>query len=217
MISAGRSYREVREKLGMPKSTLSTWFGKTLKRPIDKKALLKHLANIRKLAVPAVKNKWRRIREEQDQLVKTKMEKEIKSYPLENVGFYKSLLATLYWAEGAKHKHVSGLNFVNTDPKLLLLYITLLRKCYKINESKFRIRLHIHYYHKIKKVKKFWSKTLNVPLSQFNKSYIKKRSVTKRFRKNFSGICFVKYLDSNLRRELMELNNQLWQTLTKAK
>ena len=119
------------------------------------------------------------------------------------------MLAMLYSAEGARHKGVSGLKFANTDPKMAQLYITLLRKCYKLDESRFRIRLHLHYYHSIKKSKKIWSKLLNVPLDQFSKPYIKKRSKTKKFRKNFIGICFISYLDSNIRREIMEIFSQL--------
>ena len=216
MVLMGKSYGKINEELGIPKSTLSTWFGKTLKKPVSKKAMLEHLSSIRKLASDAVKNKWARIRSEEDRAIELKIKEEIEDFPLDNIGFQKSLLAMLYWAEGAKYKGVSGLNFVNTDPKLLRLYITLLRKCYKINESKFRIRLHVHYYHKIKQVKDFWSKNLNVPLNQFNKVYIKKRSVTKRFRQNFRGICFVKYGDNKIRKELLGLGILLSALLKKS-
>jgi hypothetical protein len=125
------------------------------------------------------------------------------------------MLAMLYSAEGARHKGVSGLKFANTDPKMAQLYVILLRKCYKLDETKFRIFLHLHYYHDIKKSRNFWSKSLNVPLNQFGKVYIKKRSKTKRFRKNFMGICFISYLDSNIRKEVMEIFEQLYLSMVK--
>lgn len=122
----------------------------------------------------------------------------------------------LYWTEGSKSKNTRGTIFTNTDPNLMLLYITLLRKCYNIEENKFRIWLRIYYYHSIKKVKNFWSKLLNIPLNQFIKNSIKKRGKTKRFRKNFAGICSVRYLDSNIRKELMETGSSLQKIVINA-
>lgn len=215
LILAGKSYREIRELLGVPKSTISTWFGKTIKKPITRKAMLEHLAKIRKLAVVALKNKWKKKRKEGARLLKEKIEKEIESYPLGDIGFYKSLLAMLYWTEGSKYKGVSKTTFINTDPNLLLLYITLLRKCYDIDESKFSIWLRVHYYHSIKKIKNFWSKLFNVPLSQFYKVSVKKRSKTKRFRKNFAGICSIHYKDSSIGKELLEIGRVLQKFICK--
>lgn len=215
LILAGKSYNEITEILGVPKSTISTWFGKTLKKPMDRKTMLKHLANIRKLAAVALKNKWENKRTEEAQLIKTRIKKELINYPFDNIGFYKAMLSMLYWAEGTKCEPVCGLKFVNTDPDLLLLYLTLLRKCYNIEEAKLRVRLHLHYYHSIKKVKNFWSKTLNIPLTQFTKTYIKKRSKTRRFRKNFAGICFVYYGNTVIRKELLELGFSLKKLITK--
>ena len=42
-----------------------------------------------------------------------------------------------------------------------------------------------------------------------------KYKVEKRFRKNFLGICFISYLDSNIRREVMEVFNQLYFSIAK--
>ena len=215
LLLIGKSYSEIGKLLGVPKSTISTWFGKTLKKPIDKQAKRKHFARIHKLASIALKKKWKRKREEEVQLIKINVEKELKSYPLENIGFYKAMLAMLYWAEGNKSGKVSGTKFANTDPNLASLYITLFRKCYNVDEGKFRIRLYVHYYHSIKKVKNFWSKILNVPLAQFTKIYVKRRSKTKRFRKNFAGICFIYYGNSKIRKELLELGLSLQKLIIK--
>lgn len=214
LLLTGKSYGEIGKLLGVPKSTISTWFGKTLKRPIDKEIRRKHFARIHKLASIALKKNWEEKHKKEAQLIKEKVEKELREYPLENIGFYKSLLAMLYWAEGSRHKNAST-EFVNTDPNLMLLYVALLRKCYNINESKFSVRLRVHYYHSKRKVKNFWSKLLNIPLNQFSKVSIKKRSKTKRFRKNFAGICCVRYKDSNIRKELMEVGSSLQEFITK--
>lgn len=208
---SGKTYKEITDKLGIPKSTLSTWFGKQIKGPFDRKAQLAHLERIRPLALEAK----RKDKEKQLRILKEKIDKEIKTFPLNDIGLYKSMLAMLYWAEGSKHEKVGGLKFANTDPRLLQLYMALLRKCYNINEERFRLRLHLHYYHRIKPTKRFWSEMLQIPLSQFNSTYIKKRSRRKRFRKNFMGICFVYYFSGDIRKDLMELAYKLQSITTK--
>lgn len=208
---AGISYGDIKKTLNIPKSTLSVWFSKKFPYKFDKKAQAEHLKNIRPLAMAAKKKRT----EEEARNIQEKIGQEIKKYPLTNIGFLKSILAGLYWAEGAKYKGVSGLKFVNTDPNLTHLYITLLRKCYDLDEGRFRIKLHLHYYHNKKEGKNFWSKLLNIPETQFANPYIKKRSKKRRFRKNFMGICFINYLNSNIRKELLELGKQLHENIIK--
>ena len=200
----GKTYRELTQTFGISKSTLSYWFGETLSHPFDRAGQIQHLASIRPLAHAAIQKRI----QNKHEILRIKLAKEIKQYPIENVGTLKLFLAALYWAEGAKHNRTSGAIFVNTDPNLCKLYITLLRRCYDIDESKFRIRLHLHYYHSIKETRRFWSNLLQVSEGQFGKIYIKARSKTKKFRKNFGGICFIRYTDSDLRRELLEISKQ---------
>ena len=206
----GISYNQLQRTLGIPKSTLSSWFSKSLGMPFDRGALLKHLAKVRVLAAKAKT----RIRLEELKSIQLKIQDEVITYPIHKVGFQKSLVSMLYWAEGTKHEKVGGLKFTNTDPRLVRLFVELLKNSYDINPSLFRIGLHIHYYHKIKTVRKFWSSYLKIPESQFNYIYIKKRSHTKRFRRNFMGICIVSYPVGKIRKEIMALAYELGNCLT---
>lgn len=117
--SQGKTYREIKEALGIPKSTLSGWVGKKFPNIFDKETQLKHLLAIRPLAIAAKK----KIKKEQQHLLVQRVQNEILSYPLQNNGFYKAILSGLYWAEGSKHGKVSGLIFTNTDPRLAQFYI----------------------------------------------------------------------------------------------
>jgi hypothetical protein len=197
----GISYNQLQKMLGIPKSTLSAWFSPSLGMPFNRKQLLQHLARIRPLASKA-KTK---IRLDELEIIKSKAKIEINKYSIKNKTFQKSLMAMLYWAEGSKHSKVSGLIFTNTDPKMVNLFISMLRNCYKIDESKLHIRLHLHYYHKIKVVRDFWSRLLQIPTTQFSPVFIKKRSRNKRFRKNFMGICFLHYSEGKIRKEILEI------------
>lgn len=124
----------------------------------------------------------------------------------------KVIVTMLYWAEGTKVR--GALQFANTDPRLILLFVKLLRRCYKLDESKFRVRLHLHYYHKEKVIKDFWSKLLNIPVDQFEKTYRKYRSKEKTFRRNFGGICFIKYYDVYLKEKIIQYGYALGEKTT---
>ena len=195
----GKSYGEISKSLGISKSTLHVWLHK-IKSPgfFTKKDRVEHLSRIRILAAKANKLK----REERLDKIRQRVIKEVKKYDLSGLAFSKSLLAMLYWAEGSKGR--GTLAFANTDPKLALLYLTLLRKSYPIDEEKVRVRLHLHWYHPVGETRKFWSKLLRISESKFGKIYTKKRSATKKFRKNFAGICFIKYHSEDLRFEVLE-------------
>lgn len=114
----------------------------------------------------------------------------------------KVILSMLYWAEGAK-RYDAVISFANTDPKLCLTFITLLRQCYLVDELKFRLMLHLQIQHNESEQKTFWSQLLSVPLTQFTKTIWKKKPNSgKRYRQNYHGICFVRYNSVELQREL---------------
>lgn len=196
---AGRSYTEITRELSVARSTLHFWVH-GIPRPAIYvgEARKTWLAEMRKLAREANKRKYQRINDNLSSKVRT----EVESVTL-GVDHKKAILGMLYWAEGSKGEK-SIVVFANTDPRLCLLFVTLLRECYNLDESKFRIRLHLHHYHKEVVVKKFWSELLKVPLDQFGKTYRKKRSKEKTFRRNFGGICFLKYNSLYLQREITQ-------------
>lgn len=197
----GKSYKEIGDLIGIPKSTLSVWFGKKYKNIFNREAQLEHLARVRKLAHQSI---VRRI-EKRNQVIQKVAEKVVCDINYNKV-IAKLALSLLYWAEGSKHKSVSGLIFVNTDPVMMKLYIDLLRDAYNINEEKFSVRIHLHHYHEKKKLYKFWSELLQISEKYFAKPYLKPRSKKKRFRRNSKGICLLRYGDSNIRRELMAIS-----------
>lgn len=207
----GLTYAQISDQLGIAKSTLSTWFHAPV-TPKTREKQLTHLARIRVLARAARKaNQERAYKKLREQI-----KQELHGAPLRHLSVQKMLLGCLYWAEGAKHRGVSGLKFVNTDPRLALFFITLLRTCFPLNEQRFRIRLHLHEYHNQRKCTLFWSKLLSVPRTQFGKVYIKQRNEVRRFRENFMGICFITYLDSTIRKEIMELIFQVQERVVRT-
>ena len=109
----------------------------------------------------------------------------------------------LYWAEGDK----TGEYFValtNTDYKILIYFVSWLRKYFKIDEKRLRCRLYIWKILDENKAKKFWSKTLNIPLNQFTKSYISKsKPKIRKVRHNF-GVCRASYGSKRIFKEIKD-------------
>lgn len=207
----GCSYGVIIKELNVPKSTLYEWIHH-LKQPEQFNYLdrVQWAKKIQPLGAQAQREKRKKAMES----VFNKVTKEVSNVELNTIN-KKAMLAMLYWAEGTKGK-VGGVTFANTDPQLLLLFVTLLRQCYEIDEKRIRVRLHLHYYHKIRVVRKYWSQLLNIPENQFNKTYKKSRQYNKRiFRRNFGGICFVKYNSLYLKEEILQYGYTLGKKLTR--
>lgn len=206
----GRSLLEIAQKIGVAKSTASLWLSSEKNRSLygtmTKQEWMKH---IQKMSVTALHERTINRQRDREELAKKQITNLIT--PIETK---RALLALLYWAEGAKGKTV--LDFANTDPELCLIFIKLLRECYVLDETKLRIRLHLHKYHDELNQKQFWSQLLEIPTSQFNATIWKKEPNSgKRYRQNYHGICFVKYNSVDLQKKLMAYAHILGEKLTK--
>ncbi|HSV94760.1 MAG TPA: hypothetical protein VLH94_02160 [Spirochaetia bacterium] len=194
----GISYGSLSSQFKVAKSTLHYWLS-DIDYPKDNLDLAKENWIKKIQPMGAMANHQKRLNKLK--IIEEKTKIEVK----ENIHIKeakKAILATMYWAEGGKGRG-DIITFANTDPQMTKLFITLLRECYELDESKFRVRVHLHHYHNEIKVKKFWSDLLNVPLSQFGKIYRKKRSTNKIYRKNEAGICFVRYNSMALKEDVM--------------
>lgn len=194
----GYSYRQLIDMFDVPKSTLHWWL-RDISRP-DKLIFENRKRWLEKIQpLGALANKIKR---------EKRLEKLARDVKLEvdelviNKDAAKLILSMLYWAEGSKGRDILGI--ANTDPRLLLLFITLLRRCYSLDESKFRLRLYIHHYHDEETLKNYWSKLLGVDRQLFHKTHRKLRNTNKRVRRNFGGICTIRYNSVHLKDELLE-------------
>jgi hypothetical protein len=80
----------------------------------------------------------------------------------------------LYWAEGFKKDSQAGM--ANIDPFLLKFFLMWLNRCfgYQVSDLSFRVALNISHKVRHDEVLNYWSKTLNIPLSQFQKTYFQR-------------------------------------------
>lgn len=114
----------------------------------------------------------------------------------------KELGLILYWGEGDKTGNYL-VALTNTDVKILVYFISWFRKYFDIDENRLRCRLYIWNFLNEPKAKKFWSKELNIPTSQFTKSYISKSKPNVRKVRHEHGVCRISYGSTKIFSEIM--------------
>lgn len=196
----GLTYSEIRSRLGISKSTLSDWLSKY---PLTKDQIVTLENTIKRnkyLAIEKIrltKQKKRAIR------LKSIYEEE-KNYwlslsprELEIAGLF------LYWGEGNKNLKTQ-LSLNNTDPKVLKFTLYWMKKALKIPKKKIKVWLHLYSDMNPNKEIEFWSKTLDIPLSQFIKPYIKKSKREDLDHKGFGhGTCGLAVSDVRLKEKVI--------------
>lgn len=196
----GLSYESIATKLNISKSTAHFWTRHICLSELQIRRLRKNSQRGSQKGLKTIAERKKNVKKD----IRIGVNNLFKKITF-NTNFYKLICALLYWAEGAK-RNTSGVVFVNSDPIIVRTYLCLFRSCFKLEESKFRILVHIHDYHDDKSVKKFWSETTNIPVSQFNKSYLKKNT-KKRSREGFMGTASIRYYDYKIALELQFIYN----------
>ena len=195
----GYSINEIHQKLKVSKSSISTWV-----HDIELDNVAK--ARIKGLAADALLKS--NITHQRQTLEKLKVAHDYGKSVLINsptAKGYKSILcALIYFCEG--NKSPKDVAFSNSDPNLVKTFLHLFRCSFELNESKFRVCVHLHTYHDELKQREFWSELTQIPLSQFMKTYHKANS-GKYKKEGYAGCVQIRYYDAKIARKLLALAN----------
>ncbi len=107
----------------------------------------------------------------------------------------------LYAGEGTKRD--GSLRFANCDPRMILFFVTWLRRFFPIDESRLRIHLYLHAGLGLDVASHFWSELANVPLTQFTQPYRAVADPTIRRAKHVMGCPSIVYSSSRTHRAVM--------------
>ncbi len=107
----------------------------------------------------------------------------------------------IYWCEGAK-SFTRGVQFTNSDPNLVYCFLRLFRSSYELDESKFRVCVHLHEYHNEQVQIDFWSKITRIKKDRFIRPYIKPHT-GKRVKKDYPGCVDIRYHSNDMAKRLM--------------
>src|SRR3989344_5710719 len=191
MRKKGMSYSQIKEKLGVSKSTLSGWL---YNMPLSEKRI-RELRADNPIRIEKYRNTMRAKRENRLSEVYKKVSRDVGSLSKRDL-FLAGLF--LYWGEGTKVQK-NAVTLTNTNPAMLKLFIKWL-ELLDIKRKYLKIKLHLYSDMNIKRSLDFWSKELNIPISQFRKPYIKKtqlKSIT--YKNGFGkGTCCVMFDNRDL-------------------
>ncbi|MDP9249043.1 MAG: helix-turn-helix domain-containing protein [bacterium] len=181
---AGHSYSQIKQKIGVSKSTLSGWLEKF---PLSEKRI-RELRDNNPRRIEHYRNTMREKKEIRLRNVYEIVSKDIGSFTKRDL-FLAGLF--LYWGEGTKSQD-SIVTVTNTNPAMLQFFIRWLQLL-GVKRKDLKVKLHLYSDMNIKQSIDFWSRELKIPTNRFYKTYVKKtclESIT--YRNGFGkGTCSV--------------------------
>jgi len=132
--------------------------------------------------------------------------------------YMRTLALAIWWCEGTKprkdkrwkNSYLYPIEVTNCDPKLIKIFSNFLKEVIKIPNSKLKGQLQIHEGDNKQEIENYWSNEIGIPLSQFNKTIIRK--IGNKPGKNY-GTFKLRTYGKDL---YNKLKNQLEETLLKA-
>lgn len=160
----GQTYGEIRVVLGIPKSTQSGWF-KNLKLSPETRRILKEKQTRGLVALDKFNTQRTSTIQRENESIRITFETRVKTLETKNLML---IGAALYWAEGYKNFNQKGsgypyISFANSDPKMILIFLTFLEKILNINKNKIKGRILIHPHLSMEVALKFWQNLTKIP------------------------------------------------------
>jgi hypothetical protein len=206
--SLGKTYTEINQEFHkhISKSTLSFWF-KHIKLPSDykqkiKELNIKNLDNARLSAVISNKRK-REAMFDQFKVINVPIAKKI-----QDINTSKIALSMLCLGEASKYnpKTRAGFYLGSSNPKIILLFINLLKKCFDIRIEKIRCTVQCRADQNAISLENYWQKITQIPKNLFYKTRIDPRTQGKPTKKaDYKGVLRIDYLDRKIQLELESL------------
>lgn len=166
MRQQGKSYSQIKSIVGVSKSTLSLWLRDYPLAEWRIRELRDHnqqrIEQFRKTMMSKKSSRLNTVYEKQSKLILPLTKRDLLV-----AGLF------LYWGEGEKAREAQ-IGISNTDPAVPRFFIYWLMRCFGVPKEKLRVRLQLYSDMSIIEKTKYWSETLNIPLFQFQKPYVKK-------------------------------------------
>ncbi|XKT75279.1 MAG: hypothetical protein ACJKSS_00615 [Patescibacteria group bacterium UBA2103] len=190
----GYTYNEILKEVSVAKSSLSEWL-KDMPLTKSEKDLLKKRkdSNITKGRIRAA-TAHHLNRLERDKVLFQEAKREFDAFiqdPLFQLG------VGLYWAEGSKRNQ--QFQFSNSDPNMINVMFLWIERYFSLPREDINVRLYIHKPYREEKCEEYWSKTIRVPLENFQKTIYKPTGLGVKKRPAYKGclrieVAKIKYL-----------------------
>ena len=171
----GKSYNEISRLLGVPKSTLSSWFtGLQLSEKARERirqrvaqgtlqGLIRRNKNQTHLAIQRMRNTRAQARQQVRRVTRNEL----------------LLIGTaLYWAEGYKRLAVRNgrelthhaVALTNSDPKLVAIFLRFLREICAVSDKNIHADIRMYEHMNAQELLRFWQKVTRLPQTNFKKT-----------------------------------------------
>ncbi len=168
----GYSYNLISARTGISKSTLSDWLSEVAYRPNNE--VKERIGRARTAAVLAQQQKKLKSLEFAEKMA----EKEIRMVSKRDLLM---LGLGVYIGEGSKSHGITRI--VNSNPKIINLAIKWFKEIFGLATENFKIRIHLYPENNIEETLQFWSKEIRIPLAQFQKAQVDRRTGKKMFKR----------------------------------
>ena len=171
---AGKSYNEIRDEIGVPKSTLSGWF----KHVVLSDSARTRLASRTSLGSATLIKRNRMQTHKAEQRAREIRASAKEKIPILTKRDMLIIGAVLYWAEGHKRLHVRdgkermshSISFVNSDPTMIKAFLRFLRETLVIPIDDVHLTMRLYPHINEENSRNYWAKITKLPHSCFERS-----------------------------------------------
>ena len=214
MRKRGMLYSEICQTLDIciPKSTLSGWFEdiKISEKGLERLESVNrnNLYEKQKMVVEA--NRKRR-----EKYLKSLTEINLKvCSEIHNPDTAKIALAMLCLGDGSKYSPSKSFSFGNSNPQIINTFLILLDRSFGLETGKLRATVQCRADQDSQKLQEYWVRVTGIPISNFYKPRIDKRTIGKPTRKLcYKGVLRIDYFSSKAQLELEDLARLVYNEL----
>lgn len=207
----GFTYSEILRMLKqpIPKSTLASWFKNII---LSDEAKVRIISKMKGSGVIGRAVAWQNARKKRaDLLEKIYKNVDLEIKEIDNLTA-RLCLAMLYLGEGGKTGEL--FRFGNSDAKIISIFLKLLRQAFLIEENRLRAYVQCRADQNTRDLQNYWSNIAFIPLGQFGKPVIDKRTVgipTKRM--DYKGVFVIEYYSKALFFEVKSISDIIYNRL----
>ena len=197
----GAAVRDIEARLGIPRSTLSGWLHKVPLSSFHRRQLKmranKALVTARKAAI-----RWHNgERQKRLELALKDALLSLSRIDARQKEIIELALAMLYLGEGSKANSQTCMG--NSNPKILKFFVSTIKVLYKLQNTDFKCHLHLRADQDPESLKIYWSCELGIPIENFGKPLIDRRTAGKVTYAHYKGVCAVTCGRVAIQRKLM--------------
>ncbi len=104
----------------------------------------------------------------------------------------------MYWCEGFHADSARGVDFANSNSKMILIFIHFLRNICRVDIKRIRCYLYCYSNQNPSKLVSYWSTVTGVPIEQFTKPYVRNDFRLDKINKMPYGLIHIRYYDKKL-------------------